>query len=219
MVESDLSQFMALSKIITVLEADLWEAREVFGPLFYNQLEMAHLILLNKIDLLDKDKIPQFLKEIHEVIPDCQVVPTIHCGVDPETLWATVKSKDFGLKPIDFYQPEFLSDDLQSGVGHTMAHPQHEADQTTDYVTFSFQSPQAMDETCFMMFIDALPWEMFRIKGPVRFENRTAMLNFVGGKDDWSNWDGEPESRLAFIGWGVDKDEILGKLTDCIIDS
>jgi G3E family GTPase len=227
-VESDLSQFMALSKIITVLEADLWEAREVFGPLFYNQLEMAHLILLNKIDLLDKDKIPQYLKEIHEVIPDCQVVPTIHCGVDPETLWATVKSKDFGLKPMDFYQPELLKNDSRSAADHSTehsnhvhghSHPKHEPDQTINYVTFSFQNPQPMDENCFKTFIDGLPWEMFRIKGPVRFENRVVMLNFVGGKDEWSDWEGEPETRLAFIGWGVSEEEILRKLKDCIINS
>ncbi|MGD2271557.1 MAG: GTP-binding protein, partial [Desulfobacterales bacterium] len=110
MVESDLSQFMVLSKIITVLEIDLWEAREAFGPLFYNQLEMAQLILLNKIDLLDKEKIPQFLKEIHDVIPDCQVIPTIHCRVDPQTLWAESHSKSLGLKPIHFYRPVSLAD-------------------------------------------------------------------------------------------------------------
>jgi len=59
---------METDRIVTVLDADFWEAREAFGPLFYNQLETAHLILLNKIDLLDKERIPQFLNEIHEVI-------------------------------------------------------------------------------------------------------------------------------------------------------
>ena len=53
-----------------------------------------------KTDLVDKAKIPQFLKEMHAVIPGCQIVPTIHCRIDPETLWVTVKSKNFGLKPI-----------------------------------------------------------------------------------------------------------------------
>jgi len=74
-----------------------------------------------------------------------------------------------------------------------------------------------MDEICFKKFIDALPWEMFRIKGPVRFENRMVMLNFVGGKAEWSNWEGEPDTRLAFIGWGVYEEEILRQLQDCLL--
>ncbi len=217
-VESDLSQFMALSKIITVLEADLWEAREVFGPLFYNQLEMAHLILLNKIDLLDKDKIPRFLKEIHEAIPDCQVVPTIHCGVDPETLWAEAKPNTFNLKPIHFYHPASLAKHDHDKHRHG-DHKQYEPIEATTYVTFSFQGSQFVDETRFKQFINTLPWEMFRIKGPVRFKDRVIMLNFVGGRDEWLLWDGEPETRLAFIGWGVSEEEILRKLKACIIDS
>ena len=67
--QRDVSQCMELQKIITVLDADFWEAREAFGPLFYNQLKEAHLILLNKIDLIEKSKVARFLKEIHEVIP------------------------------------------------------------------------------------------------------------------------------------------------------
>ena len=61
--QRDVSQCMELQKIITVLDADFWEAREAFGPLFYNQLKEAHLILLNKIDLIEKSKVARFLKE------------------------------------------------------------------------------------------------------------------------------------------------------------
>ena len=89
---------MTLSKIITVLDADFWMAREAFGTLFYNQLEMAHLILLNKIDLLDAGQTAQFLNEIHNTVPDCQVVPTIHCAIDPQTLWAEVNPKTAAIK-------------------------------------------------------------------------------------------------------------------------
>ena len=98
--EAQIAQHMELKKIITVLEADIWGAREVFGQLFYNQLEMADLILLNKVDLIAAEQIPQFLDEIHDVIPDCQVVPTIHCAIDPETLWTAEKPQTGGLKPI-----------------------------------------------------------------------------------------------------------------------
>ena len=226
MTEPELKKALVLDKVITVLDADLWEAREAFGPLFYNQLEMAHLILLNKIDLVNKDMIPQFLKEMHEIIPDCQIVPTIQCQIDPETLWSAADSDGLGLTPIDFYDSRPVKEDDSSTPGLSdklpdpdHVHPEHESESATDYVTFSFQTSLMMHEACFKAFIEALPWEMFRIKGPVRFENRTVLLNFVGGKGDWSTWEGNPDTRLAFIGWGVDQEEILGKLRDCIVNS
>jgi G3E family GTPase len=225
--ESGLAQCMAIHKIVTVLDADLWEVREVFGRVFFNQLETADLILLNKIDLLEKEKVSQFLKEIHAVIPDSQIIPSIHCGIDPQSLWAETQSKTFGSSPIPFFQSVLKDKNSQLSELHHSRHT-HDSSGHPDfngkpieaipYVTFSFQGSQLMDETCFKKFIDQLPWEVFRIKGPVRFADRVAMLNFVGGKSDWSSWNGSPETRLAFIGWNVDGKSTIQKLKDCIAD-
>jgi G3E family GTPase len=209
-----LSRCMDYKKTVTVLDADFWEAREAFGPLFYNQLEMADLILLNKIDLAKQEKIPQFLKEIHEVIPGCQIIPTIHCGIDPESLWPATTPKTFPLGPIRFFQPTSSNGNTDSSVPH---HSHREHVEATNYATFSFQNPNIVDETRFKKFISNLPWEVFRIKGPVRFIDRVAMLNFVGGKSAWTPWEEESRTQLAFIGWDIDPQEILKKLAFCII--
>ncbi len=214
-----IGQHMELNKIVTVLDAEIWGAREVFGQLFYNQLEMADVILLNKIDLMAAQKIPQFLDEIHDVIPDCQVIPTIHCGIDPETLWTPARPQKFGLKPIHFFQPAALNgkSDL-SGPQHACEKHDRPAPKSIDFVTFSFRGSGIFDEACFKKFIRNLPWELFRIKGPVRFVDRLEMLNFVGGKSEWSPWEGEAETRLAFIGWKIDKQETLKDLKRCRVD-
>jgi G3E family GTPase len=212
-----LNDTMVLEKIVTVLEADLWEAHENFGRLFYNQLNAAHLILLNKIDQLDEWKIPRYLDEIHAIIPGCQVVPTLRCSIDPATLWTPATAKRIMLEPMHFLQ-EIASDGVgQSsrdepgeGRGHATAIP---ADQ---FVTFSFEDSRTMDEMCFNRFLEALPREVFRIKGPVRFADRTEIVNFVGGQGEWYKWDGQPKTRLAFIGWKVDPREILDRLGRCV---
>jgi len=215
-----LYQLMDLKKTVTVLDADFWEAREAFGPLFYNQLEMADLILLNKIDLTKQEKIIQFLKEIHDVIPGCQVIPTIHCGIDPESLWVAATPQTSQLKPIRFFQP-ITSNHHTDSSGHHHSHQEldkHTVD-ALSYVTFSFRDSKVVDETRFKKFISNLPWEVFRIKGPVRFADRVVMLNFVGGKAEWIPWDEEPETRLAFIGWGISKAETLQHLEKCVVNS
>ncbi|MBT8367030.1 MAG: GTP-binding protein, partial [Deltaproteobacteria bacterium] len=86
--DAELRDQMQVSKVVTVLDIELWEARDYFGPIFFNQLKQADLILLNKIDLANENKISQYLKEIHEMVPHSQVVPTVHCDVEPDIVLA-----------------------------------------------------------------------------------------------------------------------------------
>ena len=199
--QGSLSEYMTLQKIITVLDADLWEARENFGTIFFNQLEMADVILLNKIDLLAEDQVANFLEEIHTTMPGAQVVPTIHCRIDPETLWSGNKPRLSDIKPMSFY----LNEKKRKSVD------------ATGYMTFVFESIKPLYENAFKQFLRELPYEMFRMKGPVRFENRTIMVNFVGGRWDWSPWQDTTQTQLAFIGWNVNPEETLQKIKDCIV--
>jgi G3E family GTPase len=210
LMEPVIRQYMDLKKTVTVLDADFWEAREAFGPLFYNQLEMADLILLNKVDLVRQEKITEFLKEIHVAIPGCQVIPTIHCSIDPESLWVAATPQTSQLKPIRFFQPV-------TPESHSHREQDNRTVKATNYVTFSFQNLKIVDETRFKKFISNLPWEVFRIKGPVRFADRVVMLNFVGGKSEWMSWEGESQTQLAFIGWDINPEEILKDAASCII--
>ena len=45
------------------------------------------------------------------------------------------------------------------------------------------------------------------------------MLNFVGGKSEWSPWEGEAETRLAFIGWKINEQETLKDLKRCLVET
>ena len=209
----ELQEYMAVDKIITVLDADFWEVRECLGTLFFSQLRDADLILLNKIDTVDHDRVPLILKELHETAPNSQVIPTIQCGVDPESLWAVDHCKDFGLKPDRFFQ---IVSPASDSAGTTLAAV---AEEKSHYVAFSFSNPAPLDENCFKRFAETLPWELFRMKGPVRFHDRTVLVNYVGGKCGWADWSGAEETRLAFVGWKVDDKETIGQLRNCMLRS
>jgi G3E family GTPase len=221
-----LMKTMQLGKVITVLDAELWEAREVFGPLFFSQMEMADLILLNKIDIEEKEKIPQYLNEMHEVFPDTQVVPTIRCNIDPETLWTDADSKkNYEIKPTHLFTEILLEGEVpHDSHGHhhhedhgNGEHSEHVND-ASNFVTFSFQDSRVFDESRFKAFVRMLPWELFRMKGPVRFQKGMTLVNFVGGRSEWLPWEEDQETQLAFIGWDVDGAHILKQLKECIID-
>jgi G3E family GTPase len=221
--DPELHESMDLYKILTVLDADLWEKREYFGSFFLGQLHAADLILLNKIDTVGKDRVSRLLEEIHAATPEAKVVPTLYCAVDPETLWTDQRRRDSELKLDRFFRDIPLGRAEKAEQTHN-----HESDKTghhagaqeeSGFVAFSFQDSKTLDENCFGRFTEQLPWELFRMKGPVRFRDRTVFVNHVGGKSEWLDWPATEETRLAFVGWDVRSEDILKKLRSCILQS
>jgi G3E family GTPase len=210
-----LQSHFQLEKIITVVDGDFWEARDAFGTVFKSQIRYADLLLLNKIDTLEKSDIPVILKEIREESEKGLVIPSLHCNIDPGIIWSgseqkeTSRVKDVFLKP---YDPE---KDLYSPLNGEGINTAKEA----GFISFVFQTTMPLDKESFMAFLCDVPLELFRIKGPVRFAQNTQMLNFVGGKSDWQEWPDTVHTCLAFIGWNVVEDLILEKINQCMLSN
>ncbi len=200
-----LSPYFSLNKTITVLDCDLWEAREAFGTVFKSQLQQADILLVNKIDTLDSSRISLILKEIQTQAPQARLIPTLHCNIEPDIFWSGGHGPDRGGKTPLFkpYDPEKDGFSLLEGA---MTAKQ------AGFVSFSFNTLRQLDEALFTEFLESLPLELFRIKGAVRFANETRMLNFVGGKAEWQPWPGNTPTSLALIGWDVIEEQIVEKL-------
>jgi G3E family GTPase len=135
--------------------------------------------------------------------------------------------KDFGLKPDRFFKivPPAPGSDRRpehrnsTDPGLTETNRVTVVEEKSHYVAFSFSNSAPLDENCFKRFAENLPWEIFRMKGPVRFHDRTMLVNYAGGKCGWADWSGKEETRLAFVGWDVDDKETIGKLKRCISSS
>jgi G3E family GTPase len=219
---SNFKDKVELYKIITVMDAECWGVRDVFGTLFFRQLKQADTIILNKIDLLRKDDIPQCLTEIHHELPGSQVIPAVNCRIEPEVVWLKPDTLGVGKSAFDGNCRElhcndhgiFPYFDSETGTGRY----QEKIYVDTNFVTFSFSEFSPVDETAFNRFIQELPYELFRLKGMVNFGYRTMMINSVGGKTEWAPWKGDSETRLAFIGWNIDPDEFLAKLKACVLN-
>ena len=207
-----LSPHFQYEKTIMVVAGDFWEARHVFGTVFKSQLNHSDLILLNKIDTLEKSDIPVILKEIADESKNSRVIPTLYGNIDPNILWSGMKkrTRDTGIDPFfKTYEPEKDLYAPVNGKGSTSA-------KDAGFITFSYETPLALDEKKFLEFIDNVPLELFRIKGRVRFIDRTDMLNFVGGKSEWIKWPDSTATCLTFIGWDVVEDLTLERLNSCI---
>ena len=213
--DPELREDMRVARVITVLDAEMWEAREIVGPLFFNQLRAADLILLNKIDTVDESKVPQFLRGIHDTIPHSRVVPTMHCNIEPDILLVDRGPRTLLSEPDDEGHERQHHDDHDSQLHAASKNEQPDL----PLVTFSFQHDEPLDETCFRRLIEELPWEVYRVKGSVRFRYRTVLINHVGGRSEWMEWDEDDGTRLAFVGWKVDGEDTLRRLRNCLLGS
>lgn len=211
-----LINWMEIEKVVTVLDIRYWLNRENFGQFFMKQVEEANLILLNKMDTAGKNQVSQSLSQLQQAVPGCQTIPTAYCKVDPETLWSAShhEVEDHGIGILDFYQP-----------GAEDAHPhQHDhadegagvSDEDGGYTSFDFSTNKPMDASTLNRFLETVPWQLFRIKGPVRFPDRTVLLNFVAGQWSWDAWTGKPETRLVMIGWEIEEKKIRPDLEKCV---
>jgi G3E family GTPase len=210
-------------KTVTVLDADCWKLRHIMGRVLHHQLQAADMILLNKVDLLDNSEVKKNLKEMRESLPHISVVPTIFGRIDWESIWATRPFRTGSTPKIDSSEklgPDEKMNEDSAGQDENLTVDNHEhAVQTaeTGFITFSFRESRPINRDVFKKIIKELPPEIFRIKGPVHFQDETVFFNFVGGRTDWVPWDDVPETSLSFVGWDTDIEKILSEMKNCII--
>lgn len=195
---------MQIEKRITVMGIRYWMGRDAFGPFIMNQVEQADLILLNKIDTVEKDQVQKAVDDLKAHTPGCLVLPTTYAEIDPEVFWkqpTTMRLENFytALPPSAIDTPGIIK-----------------TKNRLVYDTFDFVSESPMNETRFTEFLTNLPWQLFRIKGPVRFQERSALLNYVSGQIDWHEWEQTDKTRLAFIGIDLNINELRANLETCV---
>jgi G3E family GTPase len=210
--EAQFRQKLSSAKTATVVDADFWEAREHFGPLFYNQIKAADLILLNKVDLQPADLVTKFISEMLEVCPSSCIMPTYYCRIDPDALWGLQKQSEHRVESL---LPMHMDEDHAGG--HEHYHGESNAHEL-GYVTFSFETSAPLSEECFRLFMASAPANLYRIKGYVFFGDKWVFVNHVGGKTEWVDCSAKDSSRLAFVGWQVDEKPLLARLKECLIE-
>lgn len=190
-------------RLVTVMDIQVWPMREVLGPVFNRQLECADLLLLNKVDTVDPQTAETCLAEVAEVYPRAVIEPTTHCRIDMDRIR--------GMKA------------LKSGDGPGIHNPRredngaqhHHHDSTTGWTSLAFVEARPLDEQKFERFMENLGREVFRLKGLVRFPDRTRIINHVNGTSEWSESETGGETKLAIIGRSVDLKEIERELKSC----
>jgi len=193
--EPPVSEFSRLSKLITVVDADFFKAKDVLGSFYDNQIRCADLLILNKNDLVEADELERIEVIVRDLNPGANILCAQYCQVDPALLFGA-----------DSTQPHRI---LQNHHSHPL--------EQDGFHSFSFEDDRPINRDKLDKFLDSLPPNLFRCKGWVRFKNSTGLLNFTGG-----NYRIEPSDEstrhtaLVFVGRNCNEKEILRALEDCL---
>jgi G3E family GTPase len=192
-----LKQISRLMKLVTVVDADFFKVREVLGNFYVNQIRCADIIILNKVDSVEAEKLQEIAAQVREMNPGTMIFPAQYCAIDPLLL--------------------FRGDSGNLG-GQT--HHRHGDDHTEElsFQTFSFEDGRPIDRDRLTKFLDSLPPTLFRCKGWVRFPDTSVMLDFTSGRYRLAPSDDHRTTALTFIGRNCDSTEILSALNRCLVD-
>jgi G3E family GTPase len=191
-----LNGFCRVQKIVTIVDAHFFKAREMLGSFYDRQILGADILLLNKVDLVGEETAREIQSRLGEMNPRARIFPTENCSLTPALLFentsaAEARREGEGLENEDLEEEGFQ--------------------------TFVFEDPGVLDRGRFVRFLESLPPSLFRCKGWVRFPDSSVIVNYSGG-----NYRLEPAldfhpTALVLVGRKCPQDEILEALKKCLI--
>ena len=174
-----LGQGFALQSIITVVDAaavlDQREDRHI-GDMVKTQIAGAHIILLNKTDLIDAAQRQQVLDWLQQIAPTIPVFAGNNGRYDWPRLLSPALQQTVR-EPLMAQSHDTASGLFAGTKDMTMQVPQ-------SFESFCFENAGAFDEQGLMKMFDNIPASVLRAKGIVLVgsEKRTCVLHYVRGQ-------------------------------------
>jgi len=180
-----------LDGVICIVDAYATVKFPHLGRVTRTQLEIADILLLNKMDLIEAHHIETVKQQMRQINDRAVVFQTIRCDIDPNRL--------FGLE-----------------VERQTIPTEHHHD--VEFQSFTFTTEKRLDRQRFEVVAAGWPESVYRAKGFVRFLDGSHLFSYVVGRWDLEDLDAG-KTELVFIGRDLakDKEAILGRLRECEI--
>jgi len=175
---------LRLDGVITVVDADALIKFPTIGHTGKMQLEIADVILLNKIDLVSNIQLKNIENKIKTINNSAIIFKTKKCDLDNNYL--------FGI--------------------NTKKIPKRHEPHKINVNQFSFKTDK-IDREKFDKFLKKIPREIYRAKGFVVFREGSFLFNYVAGRHDFEEFKND-KTELVFIGENIDnlKKDIIDEL-------
>jgi G3E family GTPase len=251
----NLSQYCRLDTMVTVVDANrFWhdfasgeslldrkqgtdesDTREVVD-LLIDQIEFANVLVVNKMDLVDKERADELKAVLQKLNPGARIVESTHSKVDLSDIM------DTGL---------FNFEEASQGAGWIKELNEEHVPETEEYgiSSFVYRSKRPFHPDRWLEWLENWPVEVVRAKGFFWLATRndtTGLLSQAGpsimiqGAGEWiasypeeervqilkdepelqERWDsefGDRMTELVFIGVDMDREEIVESLNLCLL--
>lgn len=193
-----LRDIVQIDAIIAMLDADQHgELSQQDRLLAVNQIGVADIIVINKIDLAEKAEVARLRDWIHQLTPRARILETTFADVPLELLLGV---GIFELGSLSTQQALDVHVHAENSDHH------HSHDHSLLYNTWSYSSPHALSYRRIHEAAGQLPKSIFRAKGILHLEgyNQRGILQLVGKRvrvtfgEAWGEQ--QPYNQLIFIG-------------------
>ncbi|TAF08176.1 MAG: GTP-binding protein [Nostocales cyanobacterium] len=232
---TELRDLTNLDSIITVVDAETFNEEHFESEAALQQITYGDIILLNKTDLVNPEKLQEVENFIRDVKSGARILHTQYGQV------ALPLILDVGLTPKDEYINDNLEDthehhhhehhEHHDHEHHDHEHHDHEHHhhdhhshhlENDGFVSISFQADRPFDVHKFENFLtEEMPQDVFRAKGILWFSDSDLrhIFQLSGPRYNLNadEWQTSPKNQVVFIGRKLDKTEIYTKLNNCLL--
>jgi G3E family GTPase len=211
----DLRDRLRLDSIITLIDAEHFSATALESPIARAQVVYGDILLLNKADLVDEQRLNAVEAELRAIKTDARILRSSR-GEVPLALLLSV-----GLFESDRLASLQAQEEHHHHHGHEHHHPHTPELEGFNSVSLAVDAP--FDLRRFQHFLDnQLPESVFRAKGVLWFrESERRHLFHLCGKRftiDDSDWPegSERHTRVVVIGKDLDQAALRAQLEACV---
>ena len=228
----DLREKVRLDSIITLVDVENFEFNLESSSIAYSQILYGDILLLNKCDLVNEEKLIKIEKRINEIKKEPRILRSINGDVSLQTIMSV------GLFETDNFKfeenkknIEHLSHDHSSHShdhsSHSHDHSSHSHDLVNNiegFTSVSFETSEPFSLRKFQYFLDnQISQNVFRAKGILWFvESERKHIFHLSGKRfslDDEEWTKEKSNKIVLIGKDLDHQTIQKQLDFCRFNS
>ena len=235
----DLRDRLRLDSIITLIDAEHFSATALESPIARAQVVYGDILLLNKADLVDEQRLDEVEAELRAIKTDARILRACRGDVPLglllsvglfesdrlASLQALEEAHEHHHNHGDQHRSEHSEKDHHHGHQHEHEHHRH-TPELEGFSSVSLAVDAPFDLRRFQHFLDnQLPESVFRAKGVLWFrESERRHLFHLCGKRftiDDSDWPegSERHTKLVAIGKGLDQTALRAQLEACVATS
>jgi G3E family GTPase len=234
----DLRDRLRLDSIITLIDAEHFSATAVESPIARAQVVYGDILLLNKADLVDEQRLAEVEAELRAIKTDARILRACRGDVPLGLLLSVGLFESDRLaaqqaqEEIRDHASEHQNSHHSHGDGHHHHHHEHDHEhyghahtpELEGFSSVSLAVEAPFDLRRFQHFLDQqLPASVFRAKGVLWFResNRRHLFHLCGKRftiDD-SDWPegSERHTKVVAIGKDLDQARLRAQLEACVV--